>query len=65
MAVNGENQYAVDNSHLLDDDLEYYNYADSLAERQRLWHEIADEMVVDARERAEAELIREARRRTL
>ncbi len=40
----GKNQYRVDNSHLLNNDLEYYVYADSLAERQRLAHEIEDEM---------------------
>lgn len=39
-----DNPLIVDNSHLLDDDLEYYAYADSLAERQRLAHEIDDEM---------------------
>ena len=37
----------MDNSHLLNNDLEYYDYADSLAERQRLSHEIADEMKVE------------------
>ncbi len=39
-----DNPLMVDTSHLIDDDLEFYDYADSLAERQRLAHEIDAEM---------------------
>jgi len=44
--MNLENPLAVDQNDLLNDEYEYYAYADSLAERQRLEHEISGELDV-------------------
>lgn len=44
-----ENPLRVDNSHRLDDDLEYYAYADTKDERLRLAGEIRDEMAEEQR----------------